>query len=115
MRPAKISTGRAMLGGAAYEPDSAGKMPTGPTAKMAVLRLGFIPKNCRAAIFAAVFFLLAAEVAALQFLAPGPDAEDATRRLSSPNASRKTDQRPVWRTDLSVVRRSSCGAESCAK
>ncbi len=23
-----------MLGGAAYEPDSAGKMPTGPTAKM---------------------------------------------------------------------------------
>src|SRR6266568_8784920 len=46
--------GRATLCGAAREPDSADKMPTGPTAKMAVLRPGFIPKNCRAAIFAAV-------------------------------------------------------------
>ena len=42
-------------------------------------------------------------MAALQFLAPGPDAEDATRRLSSPNASRKTDYRPVWRADLRSV------------
>jgi len=41
MRPAKISTGRAMLGGAAYEPDSAGKMPTGPTAKMGLSDFAF--------------------------------------------------------------------------
>src|SRR2546421_12864640 len=61
-------------GGAACEPDSAGKMPTGPTAKMAVLRLGFFPKNCRAAVFAAVFFFFAARNGRLQFFLPQRDA-----------------------------------------
>jgi len=110
-------------GGAACEPDSAGKMPTGPTAKMAVLRLGFIPKNCRAAIFAAVSFCLAARNGRLQFLLPERDAGGCR---NTPVAHRRDQGTQV--TDLcgeetlalcssknAVVRRRSCGAEPCAK
>src|SRR5438309_11873366 len=88
-------------GGAACEPDSADKMPTGPTAKMAVLRPGFIPKNCRAAIFAAVFFLLAAKMAVPTILLPERDAGGCR---NTPVAHRRDQgtqvNRPVWRTDL---------------
>jgi len=53
-------------------------MPTGPTAKMAVLQLGFIgfpenPRNCRGG-----------HDGRLQFLAPGPDAEDANKTAVFP-------------------------------
>ncbi|PYL92585.1 MAG: hypothetical protein DMF14_03435 [Verrucomicrobia bacterium] len=96
--------GRATLCGAAREPDSADKMPTGPTAKMAVLRPGFIPKNCRAAIFAAVFFLLAAKMAVPTILLPERDAGGCR---NTPVAHRRDQgtqvNRPVWRTDLRSV------------
>jgi len=91
-------------GGAACEPDSAGKMPTGPTAKMAVLRLGFIPKNCRAAIFAAVSFCLAARNGRLQFLLPERDAGGCRNTACRPpKGPGNTGHRPVWRRDLRSV------------
>src|SRR6266566_4948617 len=76
-------------GGAACEPDSAGKMPTGPTAKMAVLRLGFIPKNVGRRSSPPFLFAWRPGMAAYNFCCPSVMLGDAATRLSPTEGTRE--------------------------